>query len=102
MNYQETDERFDEELVEKHFFNEPPLYDIKFEQIDKIKLFIHRELSLQLAHVKEEVEKILTVDVEKMEWTDQSKKWKHGIEPCIECENAGKILDVLTLLDNMQ
>ena len=54
---------------------------------------IFKEWALEM--VKEE----LTVDVNKMEWVDDTKKWDMGVEPCIECQNADKIKNLLERLN---
>ena len=47
-------------------------------------------------------EETLTIDVNKCEWLDNNKKWKDGIEPCIECQNESRIRSFLNNLTKLK
>ncbi len=67
-----------------------------------IKQFLSQCRQELLDEVVKIGEETLTIDVNKYEWLDNNKKWKDGIEPCIECENESRIRKFLENLTKLK
>lgn len=84
------------ELLLRNYFLMNNEQVAQIEELVSAQVFAQR--AADYAAVEKELKDTLTVDVDAVEWVDESKKWKDGIEPCLECSNPEKIRTALAAI----